>query len=108
MNAERNLALLRQIEANRWFLLMAYQDNPALLARAEPRIRDWFAPQRRSESTADVPQTGAARPEPDKTHLVGRVGADFASLGKQSVQAGSHEAGASRPEEDPHRSAARP
>jgi hypothetical protein len=65
MNAERNLALLRQIEANRWFLLMAYQDNPALMARAEPRIRDWFALPGRSKSTADVPQIGAARPEPD-------------------------------------------
>ena len=94
MNAERSLDLLREIEANRWFLLMAYRDNPALLARAEPRIRDWFALQGQPGSTSDVPQLGAARPEPDETHLVGRAGGDFASRGKQSFEARSHEAGA--------------
>jgi len=66
MNAERNLGLLREIEANRWFLLMAYRDNPALLARAEPRIRDWFALQGQPESTSDDPQIGAARSEPSE------------------------------------------
>jgi hypothetical protein len=36
--------LIREIEANREFLLMAYRQNPALLARAEPRIRELFKP----------------------------------------------------------------
>jgi hypothetical protein len=67
MNAERNLALLREIEANRWFLLMAYRDNPTLLARAEPRIRDWLALQRQFQSTADDPENGAARSEPNES-----------------------------------------
>lgn len=40
MNGEQNLRLIREIEANRAFLLMAYRQNPALLARAEPRIRE--------------------------------------------------------------------
>lgn len=44
MNAEQNLRLIREIEANREFLLMAYRQNPALLARAEPRIRELFKP----------------------------------------------------------------
>lgn len=42
MTAEQNLLLLREIEANRRFLLLAYASNPALLARAEPRIRQLF------------------------------------------------------------------
>lgn len=67
MNAERNLSLLREIEANRRFLLMAYRDNPALLARAEPRIREWFALQGQFKSTADAPRSGAARSEPDES-----------------------------------------
>lgn len=44
MTGEQNLRLLREIEANRAFLLMAYRQNPALLARAEPRIRQLFEP----------------------------------------------------------------
>lgn len=39
MNADRNYRLIKEIEANREFLLMAYRQNPALLQRAEPRIR---------------------------------------------------------------------
>jgi hypothetical protein len=68
MSEARNLGLLREIEANRWFLLMAYRDNPALLARAEPRIRDWFALQGQSKSAADASQSGAARSEPSAPH----------------------------------------
>ena len=41
-NAERNYRLLQQIDANRRFLLMAYRQNPKLLAQAEPRIRQLF------------------------------------------------------------------
>lgn len=44
MTGEQNLRLIREIEANREFLLMAYRQNLALLARAEPRIRALFAP----------------------------------------------------------------
>ncbi len=44
MTADDNLRLIREIEANRAFLLAAYQQNPKLLARAEPRIRDLFEP----------------------------------------------------------------
>jgi MSHA pilin protein MshD len=40
--AEQNFCLLREIEANRRFLLMAYEQNPNLLANAEPRIRQIF------------------------------------------------------------------
>lgn len=42
MTGEQNLRLIREIEANRAFLLMAYRQNPALLAKAEPRIRQLF------------------------------------------------------------------
>lgn len=41
--AEQNLQLLKEIEANRDFLLAAYEQNPQLLKRAEPRIRELFA-----------------------------------------------------------------
>ena len=41
MTAEQNYRLLQEIDANRRFLLAAYRDNPALLARAEPRIRQF-------------------------------------------------------------------
>ena len=44
MTGEQNLCLIREIEANREFLLMAYRQNPALLARAEPRIKELLKP----------------------------------------------------------------
>lgn len=40
MTAEQNYLLLQEIEENRRFLLMAYQQNPQLLERAEARIRE--------------------------------------------------------------------
>jgi len=40
--AEQNFQLLQEIEANRQFLLMAYEQNPKLLKNAEPRIRQLF------------------------------------------------------------------
>jgi hypothetical protein len=40
--AEKNLLLLQEIEANRLFLLMAYQQNPKLLEHVEPRIKLLF------------------------------------------------------------------
>jgi hypothetical protein len=44
MTAEENLRLVREIESNRAFLLAAYRQNPELLARAEPRIRELLQP----------------------------------------------------------------
>jgi len=40
--AEKNFILLQEIEANRRFLLMAYQQNPKLLENAEARIKQLF------------------------------------------------------------------
>jgi hypothetical protein len=42
MTGEENLRLIREIEANREFLLMVYRQNPELLVHAEQRIRDLF------------------------------------------------------------------
>lgn len=44
MTGEQNLGLIRQIEANREFLLTILSQNPALLARAEARIRELLEP----------------------------------------------------------------
>lgn len=44
MTGEENLRLIREIEANRAFLLATYRQNPALLARIEPRIRELLEP----------------------------------------------------------------
>jgi hypothetical protein len=38
-----NLRLLQEIEANRAFILLAYQSDPELLKLAEPEIRRLFA-----------------------------------------------------------------
>lgn len=40
--AEQNFQLLKEIEANRDFLLSAYEQNPELLKHAEPRIKQLF------------------------------------------------------------------
>jgi MSHA pilin protein MshD len=40
--ADQNYRLLQEIEANRRFLLMAYQQNPELLESAEARIKQLF------------------------------------------------------------------
>ncbi len=40
--AEQNFQLLQEIEAGREFLLMACEQNPELMKRAEPRIRELF------------------------------------------------------------------
>ncbi len=42
LTPEENLRLLREIEANRAFILLAYQSDPALLKRADPEIRRLF------------------------------------------------------------------
>lgn len=50
MTGEQNLGLIRQIEENREFLLTVLSQNPALLARAEPRIRQLMEPLPASEA----------------------------------------------------------
>jgi hypothetical protein len=50
MTADENLRLIREIEADRDFLLAAYRQNPTLLERAEPRIRQLFSPPPEAES----------------------------------------------------------
>ncbi len=42
MTGEENFRLIREIEANRAFLLATYRQNPLLLAQTEPRIRELF------------------------------------------------------------------
>jgi hypothetical protein len=44
MTGEQNLSLIRQIEEHRAFLLTILNQNPALLMRAEPRIRQLMEP----------------------------------------------------------------
>ena len=43
LTAEQNYRLLQEIEAIRVFILMAYRQNPKLLERADPRIRQIFS-----------------------------------------------------------------
>lgn len=57
LNADQNFCLLQEIEANRTFLLMAYQQNPKLLAGAEARIQQIVgrvAPPRRDNHPSSV------------------------------------------------------
>lgn len=42
LTPEENLLLLQEIEANRAFILLAYQSDPALLKLADPEIRRLF------------------------------------------------------------------
>ena len=42
LTPEENLRLLRAIESNRAFILLAYQSDPALLKSADPEIRRLF------------------------------------------------------------------
>lgn len=42
LTPEENLALLREIEANRAFILLAYRSNPELLKMADPEIQRLF------------------------------------------------------------------
>lgn len=55
MTGEQNLRLIREIEANRAFLLMTYRQNPRLLARAELRIRELLAPTAPAQPKGSVP-----------------------------------------------------
>ncbi|MEZ5614911.1 MAG: hypothetical protein R3E35_06825 [Rhodocyclaceae bacterium] len=56
LNAEQNYQLLQGIDANRRFLLLAYQSNPRLLEREDERVRQMLAavlpePERRPAGT---------------------------------------------------------
>ncbi len=42
LTPEENLLLLQEIEANRAFILLAYQSDPALLKLADPEIKRLF------------------------------------------------------------------
>lgn len=42
LTPEENMRLLEEIEANRAFILLAYQSNPELLKLADPQIRRLF------------------------------------------------------------------
>lgn len=55
MNGEQNLRLIREIEANRAFMLAVYRQNPALLEKAEARVRELFAPAETGTKAAGSP-----------------------------------------------------
>lgn len=42
LTPQENLRLLQEVEANRRFILLAYQSDPELLRRADPEIRRLF------------------------------------------------------------------
>lgn len=44
LTPEQNLRLLEEIDANRAFILLAYQSDPALLELADPEIKRLFDP----------------------------------------------------------------
>lgn len=63
MTAEQNYRLLLEIEANRNFILMAYQQNPALLARADSSIRQAFGLPQLDEAQPGTPAHSTAGPK---------------------------------------------
>ena len=52
LTPEENLRLLDEIEANRAFILLAYQSNPELLKVADPQIKRLFENVSASEADA--------------------------------------------------------
>ena len=52
LTPEENLRLLEEIEANRAFILLAYQSNPEMLKVADPQIRRLFEKVPTSEADA--------------------------------------------------------
>lgn len=54
MTGEESLGLIRQIEEHRAFLLTVLSQNPVLLARAEPRVRELLQPLPASMPGADA------------------------------------------------------
>ena len=65
LTPEENLLLLREIEANRAFILLAYQSDPALLKLADPEIRRLFENmvigQENTPQTRNAPREEAAK-----------------------------------------------
>ncbi len=62
MTGEQNLGLIRQIEEHRAFLLTVLSQNPALLARAEPRVRELMEPLPVVEADADKIEAKLSQP----------------------------------------------
>ncbi len=52
LTPEENLRLLEEIDANRAFILLAYQSNPELLKVADPQIRRLFENSSSDEANA--------------------------------------------------------
>ncbi len=67
MTGEQNLQLIREIEANRDFLLSTYRQNPRLLARVEPRIRQLLE----VLANAETPPQGSTMKSADSTTAIG-------------------------------------
>lgn len=61
MNGEQNLRLIREIEANREFMLAVYRQNPALLEKAEARVRELFAPAETGTGEAGLPPAASSQ-----------------------------------------------
>jgi len=61
MTGKENLRLIREIEANRAFLLATYGQNPSLLANTEPRIRELFEALPTIGPAAAFPKKGQAQ-----------------------------------------------
>ena len=61
MTAEENLRLIREIEAKRDFIMAAYRQNPWLLERAEPRIRQLFSPLPEIPTSGETENPGQTR-----------------------------------------------
>lgn len=62
MTGEQNLSLIRQIEEHRAFLLTVLSQNPALLVRAEPRVRELMKPLPVAEADADKIEANLGQP----------------------------------------------
>lgn len=62
MTGEQNLGLIRQIEEHRAFLLTVLSQNPALLARAEPRVRELMKPLPLAEADAQQIEAKLGKP----------------------------------------------
>ena len=60
LTPEENLRLLEEIEANRAFILLAYQSNPELLKVADPQIKRLF-----ESPPKTAPETGTAEGRQD-------------------------------------------
>ena len=61
---EQNLQLILEIEANRAFILLAYQSNPELLKLADPEIKRLFEPAEGDSRVNDAPQGAKALDQP--------------------------------------------